>query len=128
MGVYLFSRDRFGGAGVVSAAAYALAPYIALINPLMRGAAPETLATALAPLVLWTWTRLAQPGGRKFFLPAALSLAALLLAHNLMPFVYLALLAAWLAWDNLIGERRTSMAEAAPGRCRWARPGCWHWG
>ncbi len=113
VGVYWFSRDRLGGtAAVVSAAVYAFAPYIALVNPLMRGAAPEALATAIAPLVFWTWTRLAQPGGRGFFLPAALSLAALLLAHNMMPFVYLALLAAWLLWDNLLGERRTSVAEA----------------
>lgn len=114
VGVYRFSRDRWGGhAALVSAAVYAFAPYIVLVNPLLRGAAPEALATALAPLVFWTWTRLVQPGGRAWLLPAALSLAALILAHNLMPFVYLALLAAWLLWDNLLGDQRTTLAEAA---------------
>ena len=108
VGVYLFARDLWGEAraAVVAAAVYAYAPYIALINPLMRGAAPETLATAMAPLVFWTWTRLARPGGRGFFLPATLALAALVLAHNLMPFVYLPLLGAWLAWQALWGGAR----------------------
>jgi uncharacterized membrane protein len=119
LGVYLFSRDRWGSAaGLVSAAVYAFTPYIVLINPLLRGAVPETLAIACAPLVFWTWTRLAQPDGRAFLAPAALSLAALLLAHNLMPFVFAPVLAAWLAWDMLLGDDRLGQ-RAALRRLPW---------
>ncbi len=106
-GMYLFGRDRWGGeAGVIAAAAFGLAPYVVYIDPHARGAVPETFAIGLAPVMLWAFARLrisraASPGNLIF---AALMLAALTLSHNLMAFVFLGLLAAWLAWEALVGE------------------------
>jgi len=99
-GMYLFVRDHWNSvAGVVSAAAFVLAPYTVYIDPQARGAAPETLALAFGPLVLWAFARLrraASPGNVGL---AALTLAALILSHNLMSFILTGLLVAWLAWE-----------------------------
>src|SRR5258708_14407201 len=65
-GMFLFVRDRWGSlAAVVSVAAFTLAPYVVSFEPLARGDDPESLAIALAPLVLWAFARLrrtASPG------------------------------------------------------------------
>ncbi|MBF8285610.1 MAG: rane protein of unknown function, partial [Anaerolineales bacterium] len=99
-GMYLFVRDHWNSvAGVVGAAAFALAPYTVYIDPHARGAAPETLALAFGPMTLWAFARLrraASPGNIGL---AALTLAALILSHNLMSFVLTGLLVAWLAWE-----------------------------
>ncbi len=100
VGMYLFGRDHWNNvAGVVSAAAFALAPYTVYIDPQARGAAPETLALAFGPLVLWAFARLrraASPGNVGL---AALTLMALILSHNLMSFVLTGVLLAWLTWE-----------------------------
>ena len=58
LGVYLFGRDQWGPqAAIVSAAAYAFAPYIALTDPVLRGAVPEVFAIGLGPVVLWAFSR-----------------------------------------------------------------------
>src|SRR5574341_2431992 len=99
-GMYLFGRDHWNSvAGVVSAAAFALAPYTIYIDTQARGAAPETLALAFGPLALWAFARLrraASPGNVGL---AALTLTALILSHNLMSFVLTGVLLAWLAWE-----------------------------
>jgi hypothetical protein len=104
-GMYLFVRERWGAvAGLVSASAFGLAPYVIFITPQVHGDAPEALAIALAPLVLWAFARLrrtASPGD------AALSaslLAALILSHSLMAVIFFGMLAAWLAWDLASGH------------------------
>ena len=68
---------------IVSAAAYAFAPYIALADPVLRGAVPEVFAIGLGPVVLWAFSRLARTPSRGFFALAVGSLAALILSHNL---------------------------------------------
>jgi hypothetical protein len=104
-GMYLFVRDRWGGlAGVVSAAAFSFAPYILYIDPHARGDAPETLAIALAPLLLWAFARLRRTASPGDVVIAAILLAALVTAHNLMALVFFGLLLAWLAWDVLFGQ------------------------
>src|SRR5258706_1844123 len=105
VGMYLFVRDRWGAlAGVVSAAAFRLAPYIVYIDPHARGDAPESLAIGLAPLVLWAFARLRRTASPGDGVIAALLLAALILAHNLMALVFFAMIVAWLAWDVLFGQ------------------------
>lgn len=104
-GMYLFVRDRWGGlAGVVSAAAFTFAPYMLYIDPHGRGDAPETLAIALAPGVLWAFARLRRTASPGDVVIAAFVLAALILSHNLMALVFFGLLLAWLAWDVLFGQ------------------------
>jgi len=104
-GMYLFVRDRWGGlAGVVSAAAFCFAPYIIYIDPHGRGDAPETLAIALAPGVLWAFARLRRTASPGDVVIAAVMLALLVTAHNLMALVFFGLLLVWLAWDVLFGQ------------------------
>jgi len=99
LGMYLFGRDQWdGAAGVVSAAAFVLAPYSVYLDPLARGAAPETFALGLMPLILWAFARLRRAPTPGRLTLAALSFAALLLTHNLMSFVLTGLLVAWLVY------------------------------
>jgi hypothetical protein len=105
MGMYLFVRDRWGGlAGVVSAAAYSLSPYMVYIDPHARGDAPETLAIALAPWLFWAFARLRRTASPGDVAIAAVVLAALILSHNLMALVFFGLLLLWLAWDVVFGQ------------------------
>ncbi|MFL7791318.1 MAG: 6-pyruvoyl-tetrahydropterin synthase-related protein, partial [Anaerolineae bacterium] len=93
---YLFARDLFGPrAGLVAAVAYAYAPY-QFLNALTRGNAPESLALALLPLILWAFRRLALTGRRSWFLASVGSLAALYLTHNISSLLFTPLLVAYL--------------------------------
>ena len=113
-GVYLFARDEWGPApAIASAALFGFAPYIVLVEPIQRGGLPEELAVALAPWLLWSFTRLARTGSRAFWFVSTLTLAAIVVAHNLMSFVFIGLLAAWLAWRMLLIERPASRAAFA---------------
>ncbi len=104
-GMYLFVRDRWGSlAAIVSVAAFTLAPYVVYIDPQARGDAPETLAIALAPLLLWAFSRLRRTASPGDVVVAGLLLAALILAHNLMALVFFGLLLAWLVWDVFSGQ------------------------
>ncbi len=102
-GMYLFVRDLWNStAGIVGAAVFTLAPYTLYIDPHARGAAPETLALACGPMMLWGFARLRRavsPGNMGL---ASLTLAVLLLAHNLMALVLTGLLVAWLGWEALV--------------------------
>jgi hypothetical protein len=116
--MYLFVRDRWGGvAGVVSAAALVLAPYIVYVDPHARGDAPETFAIAMATLMLWAFARLRR-GGRLTASPgdmvlAAITLAAVIVSHNLMAIIFFGVLLAWLAWDMAFGPRESRAVAGA---------------
>ncbi len=74
-------------AGFVAAIVYMAAPYT-LIDALVRGNLPEAIALALMPLILWAFRRLLLHGRRKYFALAVLSLAALLLTHNISSLIF----------------------------------------
>ncbi|MBL8055625.1 MAG: hypothetical protein JNK29_02950 [Anaerolineales bacterium] len=115
VGMYAFARLVWGGPGALTAAAaFTLAPYVAYLNPVARGAAPEALAVGLSPWLFWAFTRLwRRPTAARLAL-AAFSLAALLLAHNLLSLVFAGLLAGWLAWNWLAApEHRPALPRAA---------------
>jgi hypothetical protein len=121
LGVYVFARDEWGPApAIVSAAVFAFAPYIVLMEPIQRGGLPEEVAVALAPWVLWSFTRLARTGSRAFWFLSTLSLAALVVAHNLMSIVFIGLLCAWLAWQMLFISRPASRKVLAGPLARLA--------
>src|SRR5512143_2344936 len=74
-------------AGFVAAMVYLAAPYT-VIDALTRSNLPESIALALMPLSLWAFRRLLRHGGRKYFAGAVLSLAALLLTHNISSLIF----------------------------------------
>ena len=112
LGTYLLGRDLFGpSAGVLAAASYTFAPYVVFIDPHARGVLAEHFAICLLPLVFYAFHRLMRVGGRWALLGSVLTLAALLLSHNLLALVSLALLLAYWVWEILFGAGR--------GRAGW---------
>ncbi|MBX3055129.1 MAG: hypothetical protein KF770_01535 [Anaerolineae bacterium] len=86
--MFLWARDIFGArAGIVSAVAYMSAPYV-LVDALVRGNAPESLALPLLPLLLWLSRRWLLTGGTRWFVTAVFSLAFLSLSHNISLLIF----------------------------------------
>ena len=84
----LWARDLFGPrAAVVSAVAYMAAPYV-LVDALVRGNAPESLALPLLPFVLWAGRRWVLFGSLWAFVAGALGLALLSFSHNISVFIF----------------------------------------
>jgi hypothetical protein len=100
--MYLWVRDLFGPLpGVVAAVAYMAAPY-QLIDAIIRGNQPESLALPLFPLLLWAGRRFVLQGSAVPFLISVFGLLFLALSHNIslllftpILFIYLALIV-WL--------------------------------
>src|SRR5690606_21107747 len=109
-GAYLWLRAELAGASraahpagaawpaLVGSAAFAFSPYLMAAETHLLGHAPQLLALALAPWAFFAFGRLRRAPSAGRLALAGLALAALLLAHNLMPVIFLALLIAWLAW------------------------------
>ena len=103
LGMYLFARDLWGGnAGIVASTAWTFSPYIVFLEPHARGEVAETLALGLAPVVFWTFSRICQSGSVRFMAGAALSLAALIMAHPLAALAVYGLLLAYLLSQLLV--------------------------
>jgi len=121
LGAYLLGRELFGpstgsrhgpAAGVLAAASYTFAPYVVFIDPHARGVLAEHFAICLLPWVFYAFRRLMSGvGGRCALLGSVLTLAVLLLSHNLLALVSVALLLAYWMWEILFGRGR--------GRAGW---------
>lgn len=95
--MFLWVRDLFGErAGLVSALAYMSAPYV-LVDALVRGNSPESLALPLFPFLLWTGRRWVRDGSAGWFLAGVLGLALLSLSHNISTFIFVPSLFVYLA-------------------------------
>ncbi len=100
--MYLWVNDIFGPlSGIVAAVAYMAAPY-QLIDAIIRGNQPESLALPLFPLLLWSGRRFMRQGSAVPFLISVFGLLFLALSHNIslllftpILFIYLTLVA-WL--------------------------------
>lgn len=115
-GMYLFVRDKWGHrAGILSAAAFALSPYIVYIEPLARGDAPEALALALGPWMWWAFNRVLRTASLRDVGIAATVLALLILSHNLMTLIFFGLLLAWLAWEMIAQRWLKRFPPGSPG-------------
>lgn len=115
LGAYLFARDLFGPCpGVVAAAAYAYAPY-QFLDALVRGNAPESVALALLPFILWAFRRLMLGGGRGWFVASTGLLAALYLGHNISSLLFTPFLLAYLIvlWGIYRGRGRWKQVALA---------------
>ncbi len=88
----------------LAAAVYGYAPYT-LFNIFARGAAPEQLAVALLPWLLWSLSRALRLPTAPALVRLALLYAALLLTHNLNAFVGTAMLVVW-AMAEAVGRLR----------------------
>ena len=108
--MFLWVRDLAGTrAGIVSAVAYMSAPYV-LVDALIRGNAPESLALPLFPLILWAGRRWLLHGSRRFFLIGVFSLAFLSLSHNISTLIFaptLLVYLAGLAWHYHVSLKTT---------------------
>jgi hypothetical protein len=113
IGAYLLGRDLFGRrAGVVAAVVYVYAPY-PLLDALVRGNMPESVALAILPFILWAFRRLLLIGQARYLLLSAAALALLWLSHNISsllftPYLALYVLVVW-------GSRRRRAHLAATG-------------
>lgn len=86
--MFLWARDLFGPrAALVSAVAYMAAPYV-LVDALIRGNAPESLALPLFPFLLWVGRRWVLRGSVPAFIAGVLGLALLSLGHNISTFIF----------------------------------------
>ena len=95
-------------AGFVAAIVTMAAPYT-VIDSLARGNLPEAISLALMPLILWAFRRLLLRGGRKYFALAVLSLAALLLTHNISSLIFVPVLIVY-----VVVLRGVSSVNSAP--------------
>ncbi len=104
--MFLWVKDVSGPrAGILSAVAYMGAPYI-LLDALVRGNAPESLALPLLPLLLWIGRRWIIQGSAPTFLASVFSLAFLSLSHNISTFIFTPVLFIYLlviAWLKKLG-------------------------
>lgn len=111
--MFLWVRDVMGTrAALVSAVAYMAAPYV-LIDALIRGNSPESLALPLFPLLLWMGRRWLLTGTAVTFLTTALGLAFLSLSHNISTLIFVPTLLVYLLvlgwskridWQPLLGR------------------------
>jgi hypothetical protein len=103
LGMYLFVRDLFGPrAGLLAAAVYLYAPY-RLREAYIQGNYGQFCGLAFYPLILWSFHGLVTTKRRRYLPLAALSLAGLLLSHNISAMLFAPLLGAYLVF--LLGLR-----------------------
>jgi hypothetical protein len=93
--MYLLAKEFFGKTGgLLSSVFYVWAPYRAL-DVYVRGAMNESWAFVWFPLILWGIYRLIKTPKPKYFIVLALSLAAILLTHNIMVMIFAPVAAVW---------------------------------
>ena len=108
--MFLWVRDIFGPrAGLVSAVAYMAAPYV-LVDALIRGNAPESLALPLFPFLLWVGRRWVLHGSVWSFIGGVLGLALLSIGHNISTFIFAPTLLVYLGALTL-SDRRPPTAD-----------------
>ena len=96
----------------LAALAYTYLPYL-LVDVYVRGAIAEALALALLPLCLWAFRRLADRPDAGRIAVAGLSLAALLLAHNVTTLFFLPVLGAYWLFSLAADGRARTVGGAA---------------
>ncbi|MCB8943900.1 MAG: glycosyltransferase family 39 protein [Ardenticatenaceae bacterium] len=104
--MYLWVRDLFGArAGLVAGLAYMAAPYV-LVDALIRGNSPESVALPLLPLLLWIGRRWLVGGSWRSFVAAVLALALLSLSHNISLLLFTPFLLVYLVMIGWLHEVR----------------------
>jgi len=106
---FLLAREFWGKwGGLLSGVSYIFFPY-RFLEIYVRGAFPEFLALSLLPFVLWSFYKLLKSENKFYFYLAPFSLAALLLSHNFISFVFFPVLILFLGgafYSLFLGEFR----------------------
>lgn len=120
-GMFLLSRDVFddalsepwqkNAAGILSAVAFAYAPYF-LIDVYIRGAIAETLGLAFLPLFFWSLRRVLAKPTIAGALVGGICGALLLLSHNLTAFFAAPVLAIYVLLRILAAPDRSLRVKA----------------
>jgi len=138
--MYLFAKEHLGRVpGILAALVYVYLPYH-LADAYVRGALAEFLTFPFFPLILWCFHRLLTTRRLPYVAWGALSLAGLMVTHNLIALIFSPLLLAYLGflWFRQRDLRVAGLAAGAivlalvlsafywlPGfaEARWARLG-----
>lgn len=103
--MFLWVRDLFGPrAALVSAVAYMAGPYV-LVDALIRGNSPESLALPLLPFLLWVGRRWVLHASTPAFVAGVLGLALLSVGHNISTFIFAPTLLLYLSALALLSDR-----------------------
>lgn len=106
LGMFLFARRIFGPAPALAAAAvYVYAPY-RLREAFIQGNYGQFTGLAFYPLIFWAFHGLVATGKTRYLIAAALSLAGLLLSHNISNMLFLPILGAYLLFLLLLQTNR----------------------
>lgn len=96
--MYLFAKQLMGRVpALLAALVYVYLPYH-LADGYVRGALAEFLSFVFFPLILWCFYKLATTEHPRWIAWSALSLAGLILTHNLMALIFAPLLVAYVAF------------------------------
>lgn len=105
IGIYGFVRDNWGRrAGYVAAAVFVYAPYVQYVDPHARGVLAESFSFGAFAVALWALDRLRRSGSMGAWGTAVLSVAAVIVSHNLMGLLFFGILFAWAVWQLLFGR------------------------
>jgi uncharacterized membrane protein len=106
LAMYLFAREVWGGCGaLVAAAAYLFAPYH-LLNIYVRMTATEATAFVTFPLALWAVLRIMRHVTVMRFLAVSISVAALLLSHNIAALMSMPVVGAYVLFLFMADKKR----------------------
>jgi hypothetical protein len=106
--MYLFLKDFLGRVpALVGATLFLFAPFRA-VQVYVRGSLNEFWAVAIFPLLFWASYNLIKKKNKVYSVFLALSLALLLITHNLMAMIFLPILGVWIV-SLLILEKDRSM-------------------
>lgn len=107
IGMYGFVRDNWGRtAGFVAAAVYLYAPYVQYVDPHARGVLAESFSLGLFPVALWALDRVRRGGGPWAWSAAVLTVAGVILSHNLMGLLFFGVFFAWAGWGLVAANLR----------------------
>ncbi len=110
VGMFLFARRIFGpGPALVAAAVYVYAPY-RLREAYIQGNYGQFTGLAFYPLICWSFHGLITDGRRRYLVAAAVSLAGLLLSHNISSMIFFPLGAAYLLFLLVLQIRNSPSA------------------
>ncbi len=119
LGMYLFARRTFGPApALVAAALYVYAPY-RLREAYIQGNYGQFTGLAFYPWIFWAFNGLITDGRPRYLIVAALSLAGLLLSHNISAMLFAPLLAVYLLFLLIFEANRPHLSESRP--TYWAK-------